>query len=180
MKTPQDRIAALEARINTLAVKALSLQLSVSKSDFKESEHPRADDGKFGQGSGGGKKETKESESKPSKKPEETKEQRQARHMKEMEDEDRQTKENEERHQRGIDAKHFPAPSSEDVESERQSAKYIVDEVLEFGNDAGKRQYEGILRDIKRGENGDGTSDYSFIPGRMIALKEEYEKRLKL
>ena len=59
MKTPQDRIKALESRIDTLAVKALSLQLA-QKSDFKESEHPRADDGKFGQGSGSGKKEIHE------------------------------------------------------------------------------------------------------------------------
>ena len=59
MKTPADRITALEQRIDTLAIKALSLQLA-QKSDFKESEHPRADDGKFGQGSGSGKKETTE------------------------------------------------------------------------------------------------------------------------
>ena len=64
MKTPQDRIAALEARINTLAVKALSLQLTVSKGDFKESEHPRADDGKFGSGSGSGAGSSPASESK--------------------------------------------------------------------------------------------------------------------
>ena len=52
MKTPSDRITEIERNTNTLTIKALSLKLELSKADFKEEDHPRADDGKFGEGSG--------------------------------------------------------------------------------------------------------------------------------
>ena len=48
MKTPGDRIDTIERDLGTLTIKALSLKLELSKADFKEAEHPRADDGKFG------------------------------------------------------------------------------------------------------------------------------------
>jgi hypothetical protein len=64
MKTPGDRIDTIEKNLGTLMIKALSLKLELSKADFKEEDHPRADDGKFGSGSGSGKKEdTRSSES---------------------------------------------------------------------------------------------------------------------
>jgi hypothetical protein len=52
MKTPGDRIDTIEKNLGTLMIKALSLKLELSKADFKEEDHPRADDGKFGSGSG--------------------------------------------------------------------------------------------------------------------------------
>ena len=172
MKTPSDRITEIERNTNTLMVKALSLKLALSKAEFHEEDHPRADDGKFGSGSGN---------SGTNKKPQgESAEERHARHKKEEEDENRSRKEAEERHQKGVDAKHFPPPTKEDVDEERQSAKDIVGEVSEYGKKTAMSQYEGILRDIERGKNGDGTSDYSWMPARMVALKEEYEKQLKL
>lgn len=184
MKTPHDRIDAIERAVNTLTIKALALKLELSKADWKEEDHPRADDGKFGSGSGSHKepeRKEKESSANSNKKPSgETREERRERYKKEEEEEESRRKEAEERHQKNVDAKHFPPPSQEDIEDNRNSARYIVEEVAGYGKDALQRQYEGILRDIKRGENGDGTSDYSWMPGRMIALKEEYEKELKL
>ena len=61
MKTPSDRIAAIERSVNSLTIKALSLRLALSKGEFREEDHPRDADGKFGSGGGSGKKEeTKE------------------------------------------------------------------------------------------------------------------------
>jgi len=60
MKTPGDRIDTIEKNLGTLMVKALSLKLELSKGEFREEDHPRADDGKFGSGGGSGKKEDKE------------------------------------------------------------------------------------------------------------------------
>lgn len=57
MKTPGDRIDTIEKDLGTLTIKALSLKLALSKGEFREEDHPRADDGKFGSGSGSGKKE---------------------------------------------------------------------------------------------------------------------------
>jgi len=62
MKTPSDRIKAIERNTNALMIKALSLKLELSKGEFREEDHPRADDGRFGDktGSHEGKKEDKE------------------------------------------------------------------------------------------------------------------------
>ena len=57
MKTPSDRITEIERNTNALMIKALSLKLALSKGEFREEDHPRADDGKFGSGAGSGKKE---------------------------------------------------------------------------------------------------------------------------
>ncbi len=66
MKTPGDRITEIERNTNTLMIKALSLKLALSKAEFREEDHPRADDGKFGQGSGSGKKEESSSDAETS------------------------------------------------------------------------------------------------------------------
>jgi hypothetical protein len=60
MKTPSDRIKAIERNLGTLTIKALSLKLELSKGEFREEDHPRADDGKFGSGSGEPSDSTKE------------------------------------------------------------------------------------------------------------------------
>lgn len=65
MKTPSDRIKEIERNTNALMIKALSLKLELSKGEFREEDHPRADDGRFGdkagshdgEGSASGKKE---------------------------------------------------------------------------------------------------------------------------
>jgi len=53
MKTPGDRIDTIEKNLGTLMIKALSLKLELSKGEFREEDHPRADDGKWGDGGGG-------------------------------------------------------------------------------------------------------------------------------
>jgi hypothetical protein len=52
MKTPSDRINTIERDLGTLMIKALSLKLQLSKGEFREEDHPRADDGKFGDKAG--------------------------------------------------------------------------------------------------------------------------------
>jgi hypothetical protein len=140
-----------------------------------------------GSGEGGGSS-SKTSETKsPSKIPtteirgSESPAERHARHVREEEEETKGREKAERAHEAGVKAGKFPEPSKEDIESNRQAAKDIVGEVHdEYGRQAALRQYEGIIRDIERGRKGDGGSDFSWTPGRMLALKEEYERELKI
>jgi hypothetical protein len=67
MKTPSDRLQKINERINDLTLTALVLESRLTKAgEWDENKHPRADDGKFGSGSGSHKVPEKKEEKKES------------------------------------------------------------------------------------------------------------------